>query len=116
MPIPSEVTALVERLYQELDTIEREVASGVNLARAILERFPNNFTVIQLSAFLNTANFFEETSRSRIQALVENLGAVEVITDEEIQELGEDLATDLGRVVETRIRVSQVKTRLENLQ
>lgn len=106
MPIPLEITALVKRLNQELDIIEREAASGLNLARAILERFPNNFTVIQISAFLNTAKFFGETSRIRLQALVENLTAVDVITDESIQELVEDLATDLGRAMETKIRVS----------
>ena len=116
MPIPLEITALIGRLNQELDTIEREVASGLSLSRAILERFPNNFTVIQLFAFLNTARFSGETSKRWIQALALNLAAVDVITDDEIQELGEDLATDLGRAMETKIRVSQVKTRLENLQ
>lgn len=116
MQIPSELTALIERLNQELDTIEREGADGLNLARALLERFANNFILIQLYAYLNTARFFGETSSRRIQALVEHLATLEGIPDQEIQELREDLATDLGRVMETKIRVSQVKTRLENLQ
>ena len=58
MSIPSQITALVNQLNQELEEIEHEVSQGINLARAILYRFPNNFTVIQLSAFLNTAIFF----------------------------------------------------------
>lgn len=116
MLIPSELTTLVERLNQELKTIEQEGADGLELARALLKRFPNNFTVIQLSAFLSAAMFFGETSKRQIQALVEHLLIVDEATNEEIQELAQDLATDLCRAIETKIRVSQVKARLENLQ
>jgi hypothetical protein len=116
MPMPSEITALIERLNQELDKIEREATEGLNLTKVILESFPNNFTVIQLSAFLNTAVFFVDISKRRIQTLVEHLSVSNVATEKEIQEAGEDLATDLGRALETKMRVSQVKTRLAKLQ
>ena len=116
MLIPPELTTLIEQLNQELTTIEREGADALGFARAFLKRLPNNFTVIQLSAFLNTAMFFAETSRRQIQALVKHLLTVDRVTNDEIQELGEDLATDLGRAIETKIRVIQVKERLENLQ
>ncbi|TAG60078.1 MAG: restriction endonuclease subunit S, partial [Oscillatoriales cyanobacterium] len=42
--------------------------------------------------------------------------AVEVLTNDRIEEVGEDLAMELGRVLETKIRVSSIKARLENLQ
>jgi predicted choloylglycine hydrolase len=116
MPIPSELNNLIERLNQELDIIEREATEGMNFARGILNRFPTNFNVIQLSAFLNTAIFFVDTSRRRMEIIVDNVSTNDVTTNEEIQQVGEDLATDLGRAVETKIRVSQVKARLENLQ
>jgi predicted choloylglycine hydrolase len=116
MAIPSEINALIERLNQELDIIEQEATEGLNFARDILNRFPTNFNVIQLSAFLNTAIFFVGTSRGRIQIIVDNISTNDVTINEEIQQVGEDLATDLGRALETKIRVSQVKARLENLQ
>lgn len=58
MTIPSELNALIERLNQELDIIEREATAGLNVARVSLERFPENFLLIQLFAFLNTAMIF----------------------------------------------------------
>ncbi len=60
--------------------------------------------------------FFVDTSKKRIQSLVKNLSATNLATDVEIQEAGEDLATDLGRAMETKMRVSQIKTRLAKLQ
>jgi hypothetical protein len=58
MSIPSEITALVERLNQELDRIKVEATEGIILTNAILNRFPDNFVVIQLLAFLNASLFF----------------------------------------------------------
>lgn len=116
MSIPSEIIALIERLNQELDLIESDATEGANLARAILTLFPDNFIVIQLFAFLNASLILVETSRQQIQILVENLSTTDVNTDEEIQEAVAGLATELGRVIETKIRVSRVKIRLENLQ
>jgi hypothetical protein len=115
MSLPSELIALVERLNQELDRIQFEATEGTRLANAILNRFPDNFMVIQLLAFLNASLFFVETSRRQIQTRTEDISASGV-TDEVIQEAGEDLSIELGRVLETKIRVSLIKNRLENLQ
>jgi hypothetical protein len=116
MPIPSEINALIEHLNQELDIIEREATAGLNLARVSQERFPNNATLIQMFAFLNNAVFYVNTERGLIRAIVDNLLVQEVSTDEEIREAGEDLGNKLGRVLETKILVNSVKSRLENLQ
>jgi len=116
MSIPSEIIALIERLNQELDRIESDATEGANLARAILTLFPDNFIVIRLFAFLNASLIFVETSRRHIRVRLEDISASEVTTDESIQEAGEDLAIELGRVLETKIAVISIKTRLENLR
>ncbi|MCL1467189.1 hypothetical protein [Argonema galeatum] len=115
MTIPSELNALIERLNQELDIIEREATAGLNLVRVRLERFPNNFLLIQMFASFNTALFFVATQRRQIEARIEDLSR-KVTTNEQIQEAGEDLAIELGRVLETKIMVKGIKARLENLQ
>ncbi len=51
MPIPSEITQLVQRVNQELDQIEQDATEGLSLARAILNQFPENFIVVQLLVF-----------------------------------------------------------------
>lgn len=102
MPIPSEITAVIERLNQELNQVEQEVTAGLNLARAILARFPNNATLIQFFAYLNSAMLLVDTDRKRIQTIVEFLFESDVVTNEEIQETGEILATELGRVLEAK--------------
>lgn len=67
-------------------------------------------------AFLNTAIFFVETSRRKIPTIVENISTSDINTEEKIQEAGEELATELGRTLETKTTVSRIKTRLEELQ
>jgi hypothetical protein len=116
MPIPSEITQLVQRVNQELDQIEQDATEGLTLARVILDRIPNNFLVIQLLAFLNTSLFYVETIRRRLDERVEYLSRKDVITDEKLQEVGEDAAMELGRLLETKIRVRSIKNRLEKLQ
>lgn len=77
---------------------------------------PNNFVLVQLFAFLNSSLFFVNTSRRKIQNSLEHLSTTDVLNEERIQEVGQDLAIELGRVLETKITVIQIKTRLENLQ
>ena len=116
MPIPSEINDLVQRLNQELDQLEMEATEGLALARNILDRFVDNFTVTQMFAFLNTAIFFVGTSRAKIQVIVESFSTENAATEEEVREAGEDLASHLGRILETKITVSRIKTRLEELR
>ena len=42
MPIPPEIELIVKNLNQELDEIEQQATEGQNLARIILDKFPNN--------------------------------------------------------------------------
>lgn len=116
MTIPSEINALIEQLNQQLNQIEQEATEGLVLARAIIQRFPNNDALTQMLAFLNSARFYADSERSRIQTIVETLSQSNQTTGEEIQEAGEDLSAKLGRVLETKMRVIRAKNRLENLQ
>lgn len=114
MPIPSEITTLVNQLNEEFNQTEQEATEGVNLATALLSRFPNNVRVIQFFAFFNNALLFTEISRRRMQAIVERISVPDV-TVEEIQEAGQDLGTLLGRVLETKIAGRQIVMILEEL-
>ncbi|MBW4493974.1 MAG: hypothetical protein KME26_12980 [Oscillatoria princeps RMCB-10] len=116
MSIPSEIAGLIERLNQEFNEIEREATDGLALTTTILERFPNNFTALQLLASLKTALFFAEASRNRIPNLQEDISLSEVTAKETVKEAAESLATQLVRVLETKTEVSGVKNRLEKLQ
>ncbi len=117
MPIPSEINDLVQRLNRELDQLETETTEGlISQLEQVLDRFVDNFTVTQMFAFLNTAIFFVGTSRGKIEVIVESFSTENAATEEEIREAGEDLASDLGRILETKITVSQIKTRLEELR
>lgn len=113
MPIPPEIQPLIERLNQELDGVQQEATEGLNLARPLLFRFPDNAILIQIFAFLNNAIFFVENSRGRIQTIVESVSSADTPA-EIIQDRGEYLATLLGQVIEVKINANRLKTRLEN--
>ena len=116
MPIPSEINALARRINNEIEQIEQETTESINQALAILERLTENNVLIQMYAFLNSVIFLLSTERKRIQTILESLSVSDEITKEEIQMAGEDLSTKLGRLLETKLRVSNIKNRLENLQ
>ncbi|MFB2919429.1 hypothetical protein [Aerosakkonema funiforme] len=104
MAIPSEIVALIERLNQELNETEQEAIKGVNIVRQGLSFFPNNVTLTRYFAYFNNALFLVEVFRRRIQSAIATISP-ENVTDEEIQETGEDLGEILGRVLETKIGI-----------
>ena len=113
MSIPSEIEKIIERLNQELEIIERDATFGLNLIRNRLERFPDNQALIQLFATIGNYIVFVEISRRRIDYANIVLLA-EVITDEQIQEIGQTLSELLGRVLEAKVIVSNIKNRLNS--
>ena len=113
MSIPPELTALVEQLNQELNEIEQQIIEGLDLVRLRIDRFPNNLILIQIFASLNNYMLFVENTRRRIEITLDSLPQNDP-TNEEIQEAGEDLAEQLGRVLEAKIVVNSLKNRLEN--
>lgn len=113
MTIPLEISTLINQLNQELERTEQEATAGLNLARAALSRFPDNALLIQFFASLSNILLFVETYKGIVQTTQQRISPADV-TDSEIQEAGEDLATLLGRVLEVRINASSLKTFLEN--
>jgi hypothetical protein len=115
MPIPPEINSIVENLNQELDEIEQQAIEGQNLARIILDKFPNNARLVRFFATFSNALLFVEVEKRRIRSIIENIALLDVITAEDIQEVGEDLSAEMGRVLETKNLVTNLKQRLENL-
>lgn len=114
MPISPESQDLIDRLNQELNASEEEAINGLNLVRLPLSRFPDNIILVQFFAYLNNVLFFVENYRRQIRGAVEQLSGANVRA-EEIQEALEELATMLGVVLETKIRVERIITRLREL-
>lgn len=114
MNIPPDITDLIEGLDRELERTEREVNEGINLVRLPLSRFPENTLLIQFFAYLNNVIFLVENYRQRIRATIELLSVVD-IAQEEVNDAIEELATMLGVVLETKIRVENIVNRLRNL-
>ena len=114
MSIPKEIQALLTQLHQQLDQIEQEATEGINLATLLLDRFPNNLRLIQLFANLNNSLLFRDNIIRRIQLISQSISSPNV-SEETIQEAGEDLAELLGRVIETKILVSNVLVILRDL-
>ncbi|ACK70614.1 hypothetical protein PCC7424_2192 [Gloeothece citriformis PCC 7424] len=112
MPIPSDITELIDRLNQELSQIEQDAGEGVSLIRLLLSQFPDNVRLIQFFSVLNNILLFAEISRRRIQMTIDRLSKSDV-TLEEIQFSGEDLGTLLGQVIEVKIKVRRVMETLE---
>jgi vacuolar-type H+-ATPase catalytic subunit A/Vma1 len=115
MLIPSEILVLVEQLNEELNFIEQVTVIALDLTRALLRRFPDNETFIQFFAYLNSTVLLVETDRRQIRRIVEGLSELDEITDDIVQDAGETLASELGRIIEAKLVVSQIKSRLENL-
>lgn len=111
MPIPPNLAALIDRLNQELNSIEQDTLEGLSLTRLALSRFANNAILIQYFAYLNSALLFVETSKSQVQIIVEFISQDNV----DIQESGADLSTLLGTVIETKLGVQQILNLLNNL-
>jgi GTP1/Obg family GTP-binding protein len=115
MLIPSEILVLVEQLNEELNFIEQVTVIALDLTRALLRRFPDNETFVQFFAYLNSTLLLVETDRRQIRRIVEGLSELNEITDDIVQDAGETLAAELGRIIEAKLVVSQIKSRLENL-
>lgn len=115
MAIPSALQKLINQLNQEFAQTEQQANEGLNRVRELLSRFPNNAILIQFFAYLKSVLLFVETCKRQTQDIVELLSTTDV-NPEEIQEVGEDLGSILGRVLETKIEVMRTIARLQRLQ
>lgn len=115
MPVPPEISTLIDQLDQELNQIEQEATQGISLVRSLLSDFPDNIRLIQFFTAFNNALLFVEISRRRIQATVNRISDPDIL-NEEIQEAGEDLGTLIGRVIEVKIGGRRIFSILAQMQ
>ena len=66
MPIPSEISHLVQQIQDELTQIEEETTAALEITRSILRNFPNNSSFIRIFSTLSNYLVFVEISRRRI--------------------------------------------------
>ena len=114
MTIPPEIQALIDRLNQEFDRTELQAIDGLNLVRPLLVNFGDNIVLTQFFASFSNSCLFVEISRRRIQVTVNRLSSAN-ITAETLLEIGEDLATELGKVLEVKIQIERLCERLQGL-
>ncbi|MGL5059527.1 MAG: hypothetical protein ACRC62_06055, partial [Microcoleus sp.] len=115
MSIPLSILELVAQLTSEIDLLEQQASEGLVLARQLLDRFPNNATLIGLSANLGNIIFFASSLRNRIENLIASISGSNVSIDA-IQEVGEELSEFWGRVLECKMALSRSVNILEGLQ
>ena len=112
MALPSNINALIERLNHEMDNLEHELSQSIELIKSRISLFPENLILIQLFATLNKYILFTENTRRRINEIKRHLSK-EDLSDDELQEAEEDLSEQLGKVLEAKIIVNNIKERLE---
>lgn len=111
MTLPSNFDALIKQLNSELDNLQSELSDSIELIRSRINLFPENIILIQLFATLNNYALFAENTRRRIQETIRYFSS-KSLSDKELQEIGEDLSEQLGRILEAKIIVSTIKRRL----
>ncbi len=115
MTIPPEISRLVEQLAAELDLIEQQASLGLSLVSQLLERFPNNFRLIGLSANVGNVLFFVSSFRNRIERIIGEISGNNV-SNGVMHEVGEELSEMWGRVQECKMMLSRSVSVLEDLQ
>jgi hypothetical protein len=113
MNLPPNFNVLVEQIDREIDNLDTELSEAIQLVRARITLFPNNVSSIQLFALLNNYALFSDNTRRRIQETIRYLTTNETLSSQDIEEAGEDLSEQLGRILEAKIVVSNIKKRLE---
>ncbi len=114
MTLPSNLNALIEQLNNELNDLDRELSQALELIRERINLFPENTILIQLFATLNNYALFTENTRRRVAETFKYLTTDESLSEQDFREAGEDLSEQLGRILEAKIIVNNIKRRWEN--
>ncbi len=112
MPITPEFAELIDRLKQELNQTEQQATKGLNRTRDLLSLFSDNAILLETYTFLNATQLFIENSRRQVQKAVEFV-SLTTVSNEEVQEAGEELGTLLGKTLEVKLRIERIVNRLE---
>jgi hypothetical protein len=109
-----EIFDLIERLLEELKEIEEDTTQGLKAVRILLNLFPANAMLVQAFAFFSSAIFFAENTKAQIHSIERNL-SISSLSSQRIQEIGQELATTLGRTLELKTQTKNLRSRMEKL-
>jgi hypothetical protein len=112
MNLPPNFKILVEQIDREIDNLDTELSQAIQLVRTRITLFPDNIISIQLFALLNNYALFSENTRRRTQETIRHISTDEMLSSTDIEEAGEDLSEQLGRILEAKIVVSNIRKRL----
>lgn len=115
MEIPPPLRALIDQALVELDQIEQQASSSMQIINPLLSMFPENERLISFFATLTSFLFFTQTTRRQIQRLADLLRQAPT-SPAQVQEAGEDLSELMGRILEAKIRLDLINKALEDLQ
>jgi hypothetical protein len=113
MTPPPNFNILVEQIDREINNLDNELSQAIQLVRERITLFPDNIISIQLFALLNNYTLFSENTRRRIKETIQYVTADETLSSSDIQAAGEDLSEQLGRILEAKTVVTNIKNRLE---
>ena len=113
MTITPEIRQISDQINEELTIIEQNAIHGLNLTHSYLSEFPDNAILLQFFGAFSNILVFVNVYKRRVQTTLEQLD-IEDISPNKIQEIGEDLGTILGQVIEAKINVNTLRERLEN--
>ena len=113
MALPSNFNGLVQQIGIELNELNSVLAQSIRIVRERINLFPENIILMHLYSTLNNYALFSQNTRRRTQEAIQYLVSTENISKENLQEFGEDLSEQLGRIIEAKIVVNTIKNRLE---
>jgi hypothetical protein len=113
MALPSSFNDLVQQIDIELTELNSVLTQSIRIVRERISLFPENITLMQIYSTLNNYALFSQNTQRRTQELMRYLALNENISAVNVQEFGEDLSEQLGRIIEAKIVVNTIKSRLE---
>jgi hypothetical protein len=112
MNLPPNFNILVEQINREINILDTELSQSIQSIGARITLVPDNIVSIQLFALLSNYTLFSENARRRIQETIQYVNTDKTLSSSDIQEAGEDLSEQLGRILEAKIVVSNIRKRL----
>lgn len=114
MSLPSNLMILIEQIESELTLLDSDLDQIIKLLRERMELFSDNIVLIQIFATLNNYRLFVQNTRIKLENTIQYFTKNKAPSQEDIREIGEDLSEQLGRVLEAKIIVSNIRNRLED--
>jgi HD-GYP domain-containing protein (c-di-GMP phosphodiesterase class II) len=112
MDVPANLKKLAKQVNDEIKNLEQELSEATELIRERIVLFPGNIVSIQIFASLASYDLFTQNTKRRIQETLQYIAANDKLSDQDIQEVGEDLSEKLGQILEAKTVVVMISNRL----